>query len=134
MAILGKNIYISVVSGNSSTIIAGTKANEIQVGAETIEISGPNTGAWRQYIVGRKEWSFTTNFLVLANSNVADLLKAGTEVNIQVVGRTGSNQTTTILSGSAIIKTARQTFTLGNIANGSFQFVGNGALTATAQS
>lgn len=127
MALLGNNIYITTVENNTPTIIAGTRSNEIQSGAELIEISGPNSGQWRQYIAGRKEWSFTTNFLVLANSNVQDLLKTGTKVNIQIVSRTGSTIAVQ-LQGQAWIKTGKQTHTIGNLSTGSFQFVGDGAL------
>lgn len=129
MAILGNNIYIATVNDNTPTIIAGTRSNEIQSGAELIEISGPNSGQWRQYITGRKEWSFTTNFLLLENIDVRKLLNIGNTFNIAIISRTPSGISTTIqLTGTAILKTCKITSTIGNIANGSFQFVGNGEL------
>ena len=127
MAILGNNIYITTGSGNSATIIAGTRSNEIQVGSELIEISSPTSGKWREYIAGRSEWSFTTGFLVLANENVKDILKAGTKVSIQIVGRTGST-VEVLLQGEAWIKDCKMTFTRGNLAQGTFSFVGHGEL------
>ena len=53
MAILGNNILIY----RNGTAIAGTVSNEIQSGAELIEISSPTSGQWKEYIAGRKNWS-----------------------------------------------------------------------------
>ena len=128
MAILGKNIYISIGEGSGATIIAGCRSDEIQVGTELIEISSPTSGKWREYLAGRSEWSFTTSYLVMANSQVQDLLKTGTKVNVSIVSNEGT-ATVVLLQGEAFIKSAKQTFTLGNLAQGSFQFVGTGELT-----
>lgn len=127
MAVLGKNIYISVGVGTASTIIAGTKTNSIKVGAEMIEVSSPLSDKWKEYISGRNDWSFTTGFLVLQNSQVLDLLSVGTKVNIQVVGRDGSS-TVALLIGEAWIKTFDINLTNGNLAQGSFAFQGTGPL------
>lgn len=129
MAILGKNIYISVGEGSGATIIAGCRSDEIQVGTELIEISSPNSGSWREYLAGRSEWSFTTSYLVMSNTGVRDLLKTGTKVNVSIVAGEGT-AIVVLLQGEAWIKTGKQTFTLGNLAQGSFQFIGNGALAA----
>lgn len=119
----GNNIIIY----NGSTAIAGTKSNEIQVGCETIEISSPSSGQWREYIVGRKEWSVSVDFLLLATTDVLGLLQSGNTFTLKVVTRSG-NSTTVQLEGSAILKTAKHRYTRGNLAAGSYQFVGNGAL------
>lgn len=127
MAINGNNIYICTVSGNSTTIIAGTKTNEIQTEAETIEISTPTSGQWRKYITKRKEWSFTVGFLLLQSSDVINLLQVGNEFNIAVVTREG-NSPTTQLVGTAILKKAKHSYTRGKLAQGSWEFVGNSEL------
>lgn len=129
MAVLGNNIYISVGVGTSSSIIAGTKTNSIKVGAEMIEVSGPNSGRWRQYTDGMNEWSFTTGFLVLQSSQVLDLLNVGTKVNIQVIGRNGTSAVV-LLQGEAFIKEFDMNLTRGNLAQGSCSFQGTGPLTA----
>jgi len=133
MALLGKNIYISIGEGSAATVIAGTRSEEIQVGTELIEISSPTSGQWREYLAGRSEWSFTTSFLVMASSQVQDLPKSGTKVNVSIVTNEGT-ATVVLLQGEAFIKSAKQTFTLGNLAQGSFQFQGTGALTIPASS
>lgn len=130
MALLGLNIYVCVQEGTASTIIAGTRSNEIQTSVETIEISSPTSGQWREHITGRKEWSITTGFLCLVNSDVAKLLQVGQSFTIQLVGRDG-NTTSTLLTGEATLKTCKITATIGNLVQGSFQFEGNGALASS---
>ena len=129
----GNNVYISIGDGSSSTIIAGTKVNEIQTECETIEISGPNVDEWRAFIAKRKEWSFSTGYLVPAVANVADLLQIGTTVGIQIVGREGTS-VNVLLQGNAIVKQGKQSFTKGKLAQGSWKFLGNGPLAAPAVS
>lgn len=119
----GNNIYIMC----DGEIIAGTKSNGITSETELLEVSGPKSGRSREYTEGRDEWGFTTSFLVLSNEHVKDLLKKGTTYDIQVGARNGSSSTN-LLQGKAILKNCKMTFTLGNLAQGSFQFVGNGPL------
>lgn len=133
MALLGNNLFIMIGSGAQAAIIAGTKTNEIQSGSDLIEISSSTNGQWREYLAGRKEWSFTTGFLLLQNTDVLKLLDIGTTYTISVASRTGSN-TTTHLTGSAILKVCRIVATVGNLVQGSFQFVGTGALSIPVSS
>ena len=133
MAILGKNIYISIGEGSGATIIAGCRSDEIQVGTEMIEISSPNSSKWREFLDGRSEWSFTVSYLVMANNQVKDLLKSGTKVTVSIVAGEGT-AIVVLLQGQAWYKAAKQTFTLGNLAQGSFTFQGTGPLTAPSNS
>ena len=50
MAQNGNNLFISV--GSATTPFAGTRSNQITVNAETIEISSPMQGEWREFIKG----------------------------------------------------------------------------------
>lgn len=125
----GNNVYISIGDGTSSTIIAGTKVNEIQTECETIEISGPNVAEWRQHIVKRKEWSMSANYLITNVAQIQGILQSGTEVGIVVVGRDGTTMSI-LLQGRAIVKQGKQSFTRGKLAQGSWKFIGNGPLTA----
>jgi len=125
----GNNVYISIGEGTSSTIIAGTKVNEIQTECETIEISGPNVAEWRQHIVKRKEWSMSANYLITTFTQIQNILQSGTEVGILVVGREGTSSSV-LLQGRAIVKQGKQSFTRGKLAQGSWKFIGNGPLTA----
>ena len=121
MAINGNNILIYV----DNSAVAGTRSNEIQSGADVIEIASPDTGAWKAFIAGRKEWSLTSSWLVTSSADVKRLLQVGTTVTIRIIGR-GDNKG---MTGTAIVQTCKVTATRGNLANGSFAFRGTGALT-----
>ena len=122
MAILGNNILIY----RNGTAIAGTVSNEIQSGAELIEISSPTSGQWKEYIAGRKNWSINVSYLVLAYNGVRDLLNVGTTYTLKFRGRNSSDATG--VQGTAILKSCKITATKGNIVQGSFQFTGTGNL------
>lgn len=55
-----------IVTANGMAI-AAAKSCELQVSCDDIEISSPNSGQWREFIADRKEWSVTTNHLVVNN-------------------------------------------------------------------
>ena len=122
MAVLGNNIIVFM----NGTAIAGTKSDEIQVDCETIEIASATDQAWTHYISGRKSWSLTVGFLVLANADIRKVLNNGSNVTLKIMGRGDNNSA---LTGNAIMRTHKMTFTRGNLAQGSIQFIGNGPLT-----
>ena len=123
MAIQGNNIIV-LMNGQA---IAGTKSDELSVDSETIEIASATDQAWTHYISGRKSWSLTVGWLVLANTDVRKVLLAGSVVTIKIKGRGDTDANG--LQGSAIISKAKITAIRGNLATGSFAFVGNGPLT-----
>ena len=123
MAIQGNNIIV-LMNGQA---IAGTKSDELQVDCETIEIASATDQGWTHYISGRKSWSLTVGWLVLANTDVRKVLLAGSVVTIKIKGRGDTDANG--LQGSAIISKAKITAIRGNLATGSFAFVGNGPLT-----
>ena len=123
MAVLGNNIIVYM----NGQAIAGTKSDEIQVESDTIEIASATDQEWVHHIAGRKSWSLNVGWLLLANTDVRKALQVGTSVTIKFKGRGATDASG--LSGSAIIKTCKITAVRGNIAQGSFAFVGNGPLT-----
>ena len=123
MAIQGNNIIVLM----NGTAIAGTKSDELQVDCETIKIASSTDQGWTHYISGRKSWSLTVGWLVLANTDVRKALLVGSSVTIKFKGRNATDANG--LSGSAIIKTCKITAIRGNLAQGSFSFGGNGPLT-----
>ena len=106
----GNNIIVYM----GGTAIAGT-------------ISSSTDGGWLHQIAGRKEWSLTTSFLVLADSDVRKALLVGSTVTLKFKGRNATDANG--LSGSAIIKTCKISAIRGNLATGSFAFEGTGPLT-----
>ena len=123
MAVLGNNIIVFM----NGQAIAGTKSDEIQVESDTIEIASETDQDWVHRIAGRKSWSLTVGWLVLANQDVRKVLLADSVVTIKIKGRGESDSNG--VTGSAILKTVKITATRGNLATGSFAFVGNGPLT-----
>ena len=117
----GNNILVSL----DGTLIAGMKSSDIQTDAGTIEVASATQQQWREYIAGRKGWSLTVNCLLLAAADLGKLLNVGTTYTIVVRDRASAKT----ITGSAIMTVCKQTATRGNIAVGSFQFVGTGPLT-----
>jgi predicted secreted protein len=123
MAVLGNNIIVFM----NGTAIAGTKSDEIQVDDEIIEVASETDQDWVHRIAGRKSWSLNVGWLVLANQDVRKVLLTGSVVTIKIKGRGESDSNG--VAGAAILKTVKITATRGNLAQGSFAFVGNGPLT-----
>lgn len=129
----GNDILVYILDSSGNYLIAGTRSNEIQTGCETLEVSSPSQGAWRAFLAGRKEWSFTVNYLVTndsalrisGGSGIKDVLQAGNTFTLRVYRR---GLTSLALQGSAILTGVKITATRGNLVQGSFTFKGNGAL------
>lgn len=123
----GNNIIIGwETSPGVFTPFYASKSSTIQVGSDTIEISSPTTGLWRNYIGGRKNWSVSASFLLLALWHATDSLTAvGQTFHIRIYDRTDSSR---YMDGRAILKTAKVTATRGNLVQGSWEFVGCGEL------
>ena len=115
----GNNIIVCKKVGTAYVAIAATKSNEIQSEAETIEISSPTQGQWRSYISGLKGWSLSLNKL-LDGGNLSDLLKAGDTYKLFITTRDDISH----VSGDAILKVCKQSFTRGNVSYGTYQFIG----------
>ena len=120
----GNNILIYATYNGSTQAVAATRSLSVQVGAEMIEIASPDSGAWRAYLAGRKNWAINVGWLVSAISDIDKLLLAAQQVTIRIVGR----GQTYGLTGTALVQTARVDSNVGNLANGSFMFQGTGAL------
>lgn len=120
MAQNGNNILVYL----NGTAIAGTKSNEIQTECDMIEVTNQNSAQWRQYLAGRKNWSVSTGFLVLAAADTKKLLNVGTTYTLRFRDRAG----TSILQGQAIMKQCKISAVRGSLATGSFTFQGSGEL------
>lgn len=120
MAVVGNNILI-MSDGN---LIAGTRSNDIGTECELQPISSPLSGKWRNYKAGRKGWTITVNFLMTTVDDITVVLHVGNEYTLRVYARNGGKT----MSGSAICQVCRITATVGNLVQGTFQFVGDGEL------
>ena len=123
MAIIhGRNLIVSL----NGTPIVGARSCEITVNTGEIEISSPSQGAWRDFIVERKEWTVSTSHLVTAGGN--RLKTEAAMVGQTVTLRFTEKDTQDILTGEAIVKSWKATGTLGNLAQGAFSCRGKGAV------
>ena len=122
---MAKNGNIIIIKLNG-TAIAGTKSNEISTNCDTIEVSSPGQGQWRNFIASRKDWSINASYLLAAVSNVEACLNVGTAYTLTICENTSGGGTK--LTGTAILTQCKITATRGNILNGSFTFKGSGKL------
>jgi predicted secreted protein len=123
MAVIhGRKIIVKV----GGTAIAGAKSCEISIKGDQIETASPTTGEWRDFIAGRKEWSVTCGHLIPA---IGTPLKSNAAmVNTVVTLTIETDMTGDTLTGQAIVDTWKASGTVGNLATGTFQFKGKGAL------
>lgn len=124
----GRNLYVLLKESGTGVIIAGTRSNEFQTDIDLQEVSSPNSGTWKEHLPQREEWNVSTNFLVTSDESLLSLLETRKYVTLSLVSRSPGGTVTELLTGEAWVKSCKITATLGNLAQGSFQFVGNGPL------
>ena len=109
----GNEIIVYKLVGETWTAIALTRSDEIMVDGEVIEIASSTSAdhEWKRHIAGRKEWALV-----------------GDRIKIQIGARGGYSGASGGLTGFAIVKQAKVTMSRGSLANGSFAFIGDGAL------
>ncbi len=123
MAVIhGRKIIVKV----NGTAIAGAKSCEITVNGDDIEIASASQSTWREYIAGRKDWAVSCGHLLTATGTP---LKTNAQmVNTVVTLVVETDQTGDTLTGQAIVKAWKASGAVGNLATGTFQFKGTGAL------
>ena len=120
MAIIhGRNLIVKW----DGTAIAGARSCELNVQSDTIEVSSPTQGLWRDYIAGRKGWTVTCGQLVTEVENNIDM------VGERVTLRFGKRDDTDYVEGYAIVTSWKATGNIGSLTQGSFSFQGCGPLT-----
>ena len=123
----GKDIFVMVEEQSTSTIIAGTRTNELNSSCGMEEVTSPTTGEWDEYRPKRAKWNVTTGYLILASEQVLDLLKVRKQFTLHIVTHeNGVN--TSVLTGKAWLSTCKINLSIGKLAQGSFQFTGTGPL------
>lgn len=130
----GKDILIYLTYNSTTVGITACKSSELTGQSDLIEKASSTQQKWREYVAGRNEWGFTASYIVMRaapsvtnqiGGTLADLLKIGTKFGVTIRDRANTYS----LSGSAFLQQVKQTYTLGNLIAGSFQFKGTGALT-----
>ena len=122
MAINGNNIIISM--SQTAFAVVHEKSSKVETSCDMIEVASPSSGEWKKFVAGRKEWGFTTNYLVMAESDLTKLLNVSQSYLISIHKRDSNSA----LLGTAIMTKCEQTYTRGNLVQGVFTFKGITAL------
>ena len=121
----GKDIILVLSQGGTALASTAIKSQDIQTEADVLEKASSSQQSWREYIAGRKGWSVTLSYLVLTSDKILDLLKVGQTFSVTMKK---ANDNTNKVTGNAILKAVKQTASVGNLAQGSWQLQGTGAL------
>lgn len=121
----GKEIIIILSRGTTPLASTAVKSHDITTTADTVEKASATQQSWREYLAGRKAWSVNMSYLVTTGPKIQWELLVGDTFNV-TISDINSNYR---LTGTAILETAKQTYTVGNLANGSFTLKGSGPLT-----
>ena len=121
----GKDIILVLSQGGTALASTAIKSQDIQTEADVLEKASSSQQSWREYIAGRKGWSVTLSYLVLTSDKILDLLKVGQTFSVTMKKM---NDNTNKVTGNAILKAVKQTASVGNLAQGSWQLQGTGAL------
>ena len=105
--------------------IGCTKSHEIQHECDMQEVSSPTTGDSKEFLPGRKGWQLNVNYLILASTQVRDILMVGQRFKLSFCPR---NAQASGVSGFAYMKVCKITSTRGNLIQGTFSFLGDGEL------
>lgn len=125
---------ITLILSQNGTALASTRirTNDIQTKTDIIERSSATQQTWREYIAGRKEWNLTVGYLILASTQVKDLLMVGQTFDVTMTATNGVSSDS--ITGQAILEHVKQTGNISNLAQGSFSFKGSGPLTEVSPS
>ena len=125
MILKGRNVILKM----GGTAIAAAKSCEVNLSADSIKTSSPSNGDWEHSIPGRKSWSASCSHLVTQIADSAGMVGQTVTLLFQPVDDSGTAlSNVSALQGTAIVKSWKGTFTLFNLAQGSFSFEGTGAL------
>ena len=127
----------SILVYSGSTLIAGLKSNSAQTDTDLGEKAAATSGKWKSYLTYRNSGSISVGYLVMADTSalgvsggngVKDLLQTGKEFTLVFKKRNAANSAG--VQGTYILKTVRIDAQFGNLVQGAFHFVLNGALAA----
>ena len=124
----GKDIIVVLSQGGTALASTYIKSDDIQTQCDSIEKASSTQQDWVEVVAGRKKWSLTIGYLVMASAQVSRLLLVGEMFDIQI--KSGS---TVLLSGKALMTGVSGKFTVGTLAQGTFTLTGNGALAVPTQ-
>lgn len=120
----GRDIIVILSQNGVAVASTAIRSDEIQTQCDVIERASATNQNWKEFVEGRAEWSLTVNYLMLSAARLRDVLKVRQRFDVTLRDRSNTTQ----LSGTAIMTSAKQTHTVGNLCQGSFSLKGTGAL------
>lgn len=120
--IKGKNLII--YEGSPAVAIAACRSCSIVSKADLLETSSPDSDEARTYQVGRISWEVSVSTFVLVMKDY--MLRKGQTYFLTLKD---ANNSTDIITGSAICTNVQIVATKGNIAQGTLQFIGKDDMT-----
>ena len=108
-------------------VVAAVVAHNVETKAGSIEIAGKTQGQWREYIMGRRQWSINADWLMLSSDRMSSLLQNGQTFDISSYDRLNHR---TNVHGTARLESCHIRMTVGSIVKGQFVLRGNGYLFA----
>lgn len=123
MLIHGRNLLIYA----DGTVVAAARTCKISMDVDAEQISKPGSGNNRSYLAGRKGWTVSVTSLIQIAHTRFSLSR--TPLRLTFVVRNGSTLTTDRMTGNAIINKSEIAAQKGNLATGTFNFLGTGPLT-----
>jgi predicted secreted protein len=118
----GNNLLV-IMGG---TAIAGAKSCEIVIQDDEMEVSSATQGEWREFISAIKDWSASCGHLLPASGT--PMKSAAAMIGQKVTITFQTDMTGDTLTGQAIVKQWKTAGAVGNLATGTYQFRGSGAL------
>ena len=121
----GKDVILTLSQNGVALANTKIKSQSIKAQCAVLEKASSSQQDWVEVIAGRKSWTLTVRYLVLAGSQVKDVLKVGQTFSVTM---NESGSTTNKVSGTAILSAVDAEYPTGNLAQGTFTFTGSGAL------
>jgi predicted secreted protein len=122
----GKDIIVILSQNGTAMASTRIKSQDIKVDADMIEKASATQQEWKEYVAGRKGWQMSISYLVLTSTKILDLLLAGCTFTVTM--REAGTQTSGV-TGTALLRSVGQVFTVGSLAQGNFSLLGSGPLT-----
>ena len=102
------------------------KSSDIKTQCQSMEKASATQQDWVELVAGRRSWHVTLNYLVLAKTQIKDLLLTGQMFDVTI--RDKDSTAGCILTGKALMTVVGQVASVGNLAQASFQLDGSGPL------
>ena len=122
----GKDVILVLSQGGTALASTKIKSQSIKAQCAVIEKASSTQQEWMEVVAGRKSWSITVHYLVLAGSQVKDVLKVGQMFDITL---NEYESETNKVTGKALLNEVDAEYPTGNLAQGTFTLTGSGALT-----